>query len=70
MAHHGRRKPKTGAPEGAPVKLRNKNSKRHWLLAIGIAIGVLAVAMLLKWLFTISIKEREVWMSKDAYKQS
>lgn len=51
-------------------RLYSEHPVLHWLLAIGIAIGVLAIAMLLKWLFTISLQEREVWMSKDAFKQS
>ena len=51
-------------------RLHGENPVSHWLVAIGIAIGVLAIAMLLKWLFTISLQEREVSMSKDAFKQS
>ena len=51
-------------------RLYSEHPVLHWLLAIGIAIGVLAIAMLLKWLFTISLQEREVTMSKDAFKQS
>jgi len=52
----------------------------HWLLAIGIAVGVFSIAMFLKWLlmgFLVSerkaqpsIREREFSMSKDAFQTS
>lgn len=51
-------------------RLHREHPVLRWLLAIGIAIGVLAIAMLLKWLFTTSAKEREVQMSEDGFKQS
>jgi hypothetical protein len=51
-------------------RLHRKHPVLHWLLAIGIAVGVLAIAMLLKWLFTLVLPEREVVMSRDAFKQS